>query len=592
MPSRRLIALIGGGAALTAAAAVTLFTHREPATPPPERIAKLVIASPPAAPVYASKPLAAGKLNKMATPTTSTGLGAGGASNVFGPGGLGAGINQALGAGGAHGIGGLGTSGRGAMNLGGKGLLGTGLGGGGVAPTPEPAQGDGYRDWGVNGFVLAKEDRLSTFAVDVDTASYALARRKLREGTLPAPESVRVEEFLNYFHYDYPTPVDGPLAVFLDAAPSPFNPERQLLRVGLQARPLAVSERSPLHLTFLVDVSGSMQGADRLPLAKRALRILLDNLREADTVALVTYAGNVRLVLPPTGISRRGEIAEAIEALDASGSTAMSSGLELAYQQAMKTLDGRSQSRVLVLSDGDANVGATTHEALLAQISRYVKEGVTLSTFGFGVGNYQDALMEQLADKGNGNAYYVDSLFQARRLFQEQLGATMEVVAKDVKVQVEFDPGRVKRYRLVGYENRDVADADFRNDRVDAGEMGAGHTVTALYEVELLPGADAQAAWAKAHVRAKLPRGEVAQERSFPLSRVSARFEDAHRDLRFAAATMATAELLRGSAHALAWPLPKIQAIARDASADRTDRAELVELLERMQALRLRVVRR
>ncbi len=513
------------------------------------------------------------------------------ASKVFGPEGLGTGIQHSLGglesgigAGAGH-IVGLGTRGSGAGG-GGLGFAGLGL------PSEPIRSGEGYQDWGVNGFISAREDAVSTFAIDVDTASYALSRRKLRAGMLPPTESVRVEEFLNYFRYDYPSPDSGPLAAYLDAAPSPFQPNRYLLRVGLQAKRLSIRERKPAHLTFLVDVSGSMQSPDKLPLAQRALRILLDNLNDGDSVALVTYAGNVRVVLPPTGLEHKARIAEAIDALSANGSTAMGAGLTLAYQQAMRTLDAQSESRVIVLSDGDANVGATSHDQLLRQIASYVKKGVTLSTVGFGMGNYQDNLMEQLADKGNGNAFYVDSVAQARRVFQEQLGSVLEVVAQDVKIQVAFD-SRVVRYRLVGYENRDVADTDFRNDKVDAGELGAGHTVTALYEVELAEGAANEGGWAVARVRAKAPRGEVATERQFALTpeNVASRFEDARADLRFATAVMATAEVLRQSPHARGFDLAQVSAMARDAAAGRAERVELQELIERAQSLLGRVAR-
>ncbi|HEX8540046.1 MAG TPA: von Willebrand factor type A domain-containing protein, partial [Cystobacter sp.] len=386
-----------------------------------------------------------------------------------------------------------------------------------AAPRPpaDPVSNtEGYRDHGVNPFVSAVEDKLSTFAIDVDTGAYTLARRKIHSGSLPAQEGVRVEEFLNYFRYSYPGPTDGtPLAVHMDAAPSPYTKGRHLLRVGVQGKQLSVSERKSAHLTFLVDVSGSMSSPDRLPLARRALRMLVDNLRDGDTVALVTYAGNVRVALHPTGMEKKAIIHEAIEALEAGGSTAMASGIDLAYAEAMKTLDGQSVSRVIILSDGDANVGVTSHEEILERIRGYVKEGITVTTVGFGMGNYKDAMMEQLANQGNGNHYYVDSLMAARRIFQEQLGGTLEVIAQDVKLQVEFDPAQVARYRLVGYENRSIADIHFRDDKVDAGELGAGHSVTALYELELKHGAGEGLATVR--VRAKKPRGEKATEREF-----------------------------------------------------------------------------
>ncbi|MFP2911322.1 vWA domain-containing protein [Pyxidicoccus sp. 3LFB2] len=452
-----------------------------------------------------------------------------------------------------------------------------------TAQAEPPPSAEGYTDYGVNPFVTVEEDPLSTFAIDVDTASYTLARRKVLDGTLPPKEAVRVEEFLNYFRYTYPEPTaaDGPLTVHLDAAPSPYTPGRHLLRVGVQGRRLSVSERKPAHLTFLVDVSGSMQSPDRLPLAKRALRMLVDNLRDGDTVALVTYAGNVRRVLPPTGMEHKATIHAAIDDLSAGGSTAMASGIDLAYQEAMKTLDGASLSRVIILSDGDANVGATNHQDILKSIRGHVKEGITLTTVGFGMGNYQDTMMEQLANQGNGNHYYVDSLLAARRIFQEQLGGTLEVIAQDVKLQVEFDPKQVERYRLVGYENRDIADRDFRNDRVDAGELGSGHTVTALYELQLKPGAGEGLATVR--VRAKRPRGESATERAyrFPAPALAPTFDKANADLRFATAVMGAAELLRRSPHADRWRFEQVRDIARAATPPgNAERAEFLALLE------------
>jgi Ca-activated chloride channel family protein len=451
-----------------------------------------------------------------------------------------------------------------------------------------------YGSYGINPFVTTSEDRLSTFAIDVDTGSYTLSRRKIHEGSLPAQDGVRVEEFLNYFRYDYAGPRDGsPLAVHMDAAPSPYTPGRHLLRVGVQGKQLSISERKSAHLTFLVDVSGSMQSPDKLPLAQRSLRMLVDNLRDGDTVAMVTYAGNVKVALPPTGLEHKAIIHQAIEELQAGGSTAMASGIELAYQQAMKTVDDQSVSRVIILSDGDANVGATSHDEILKMIRGYVKEGITVTTVGFGMGNYKDEMMEQFANKGNGNHYYVDSLMAARRIFQEQLGGTLEVIAQDVKLQVEFDPEQVARYRLVGYENRAIADIQFRDDKVDAGELGAGHTVTALYELELKPGAGDGLATVR--VRAKKPRGEKATEREFRFSGTSlaSTFERANRDLRFATAVMGAAELFRRSPHAQRWSFDQVMKIARGATPEgNAEREEFIRLLEKASPLVGRVAAR
>ncbi|MFY0572025.1 vWA domain-containing protein [Archangium lansingense] len=541
---------------------------------------------------------AIGKKDAPAPPLPAAQLfGSGSGGTAQGLGGLGIkGSGGGGGGGDVIGIGSIGTRGRG----GGYGQ-GVGMGAGASlngrasvrpptasVPAEPPSEGntEQYRDHGVNPFVTTAEDRLSTFAIDVDTASYTLARRKLLEGTPPPREAVRVEEFLNYFRYSYPEPEDSPLAVHLDAAPSPLTPGRHLLRVGVQGKRLSVSERKSAHLTFLVDVSGSMQSPDKLPLAKRSLRMLVDNLRDGDTVALVTYAGGVKLALPPTGLEHKALIHAAIEDLTAGGSTAMASGIQLAYQQAMKQLDGTSISRVIILSDGDANVGPSSHEEILKLIRGHVKEGITVTTVGFGMGNYKDTVMEQFADQGNGNHYYVDSLLQARRIFQEQLGGTLEVIAQDVKLQVEFDPAQVARYRLVGYENRDIADRDFRNDKVDAGEIGSGHTVTALYELELKPSAGEGLATVR--LRAKRPRGETASERSFrfPATALAASFPEASADLRFATAVMGAAELLRRSPHAERWSFEQVLKIARGATpAGNAEREEFVSLLERARAL-------
>jgi Ca-activated chloride channel family protein len=443
----------------------------------------------------------------------------------------------------------------------------------------------------INTWTLTQNDHLSTFSVDVDTASYTLARAKLLSGELPPADSVRVEEWLNYFRYRHPLPEPGvPLAVTMDAAPSPFAPNKHLLRVGVQGRVVDLAERQPAHLTFLVDVSGSMQSPERLPLAKRALRLLVDQLHDGDTVALVTYAGNVRLVLPHTGMNEKARIHAAIEALSAGGSTAMGSGVELAYQQAVKVLDSKSSSRVIILSDGDANVGRTSHEEILKLVAGHVKEGVTLTTVGFGMGNYKAVLMEQLADKGNGNHFYVDSLLAAKRIFVEQLGGTLEVIAQDVKLQVDFDPAQVNAYRLVGYENRDIADRDFRNDRVDAGEIGSGHTVTALYELDLK--ANAGAGLATVRLRAKAPRGTTADEKAFvfPGAALATRFGDASADFRFATAVMGAAEIFRRSPSAAEWSYDEVRRIAAGATPPgNAEREEFLSLLERAQALARRV---
>ena len=377
---------------------------------------------------------------------------------------------------------------------------------------PRAANTEQYVDHGVRQWEDPDEDHLSTFSIDVDTASYTIARRKLKQGRLPPPASVRTEEFINYFEYDYAPPTGPqPFAVHMEAAPSPFEPKLHLLRIGIKGEEAKGKERKPVHLTFLVDTSGSMRSRDKIGLLKRSLRFLVDQLEQGDTVALCTYAGSVRKVLDPTGMQRRDEIHAAIEALDAGGSTAMASGLELAYKLAYANIEGEAVNRVIVCSDGDANVGRTEHGPMLKSIRHYAEEGVTLSTIGFGMGNYKDHRMEQLADKGNGNYYYIDTFSEAKKVFGKQLMGTLQVIAKDVKIQVDFDSGLVEKYRLVGYENRDIADRDFRDDRVDAGEIGAGHTVTALYELEL---AEPRSRFCTVRIRWKKPKGVRADEKA------------------------------------------------------------------------------
>ncbi|AUX20222.1 hypothetical protein SOCEGT47_006870 [Sorangium cellulosum] len=459
-----------------------------------------------------------------------------------------------------------------------------------AAPAPEPQGSESYQDYGVNPVEDPAKDRFSTFAIDVDTASYAIARRKILEGALPPYQAVRAEEFLNYFDYGYPSPATGPFAVHLAAAPSPFTVGHHLVRVAVQGKRVSARERTPVHLVYLVDTSGSMRSPDKLGLAKRSLKMLTEALKPGDTVALCTYAGSVREVLAPTGVESKGRILAAIDDLTAGGSTAMASGIDLAYRLAERTLVKGHVNRVVVLSDGDANVGATSHEEILETIRRAKDKGITLSTIGFGQGNYKDVMMEQLANQGDGNYAYIDSEAQARRVFSEQVGGMLQVIARDVKIQVEFDPRFVKSYRLIGYENRDVADRDFRNDRVDAGEIGAGHSVTALYDVELRGAAPRieGAAPVVVRLRHKAPLGsDRAEETTVKLapSAIAAAFDAAPADLRFAAAVAGFSEILRRSPHARALRLSDVEAIARAAASRRGDQREFIDLVRRARAL-------
>lgn len=490
--------------------------------------------------------------------------------------------------------GGLGSVGYG---IGGGGT-GHGYGGGRIAAAPvrqtqlrgpaESVGSEAYEHYRPNAWTLTEKDNLSTFAADVDNASYTIARRKLGEGILPPKDSIRVEEFVNFYDYAYPAPTSGPFSVTMDAAPAPWSPDHHILRVGVATKAKSLRERAPANLVFLVDVSGSMSSPDKLPLAQRALRLLTEELADNDTVSLVTYAGNERVVLEPTSASNKAAILAAIEDLQSGGSTAMGAGIDLAYKMAARGNKPGVNSRVIVLSDGDANVGRTSHEEILGQIQGYVKEGITLSTVGFGMGNYKDTMMEQLANKGNGNNYYVDGQDEAKRIFVDKLSATLEVVAKDVKLQVDFNPAKVARYRLVGYENRDIADRDFRNDKVDAGEIGAGHQVTALYELELTAeGKLDPAGMVTTMVRHKAPTAESATEVSFTFAAaaMAQSIDAASADLRFATAIALFADKLRGNPDLKDTSLAVARALAAGAAATRRERAELVTLIDKAIAL-------
>ncbi|MFH1463179.1 MAG: von Willebrand factor type A domain-containing protein [Pseudomonadota bacterium] len=469
-------------------------------------------------------------------------------------------------------------------------------GGGYYAPPEEPAPApdvvvpsgtEDYTDYGVNPFTIVTQDALSTFSIDVDTASYTMARRKLGEGTLPPEAAVRVEEFVNFFDYDYAQPKDGPFAVHMEAMPDPFRPGHHLLRVGVQGDELSRSERPALHLVFLADVSGSMSSGDKLPLAKEAMHMLVDSLREDDTVGLCTYAGRVAAILQPTSAANKRAIHDAINSLESGGSTAMSAGIDIAYEMAWSTFKEGEENRVIVMSDGDANVGNTSWEVMLANIKGYADKGVTLSTIGFGMGNYKDTLMEQLSNKGDGNNYYVDSREQAQRLFVEDLGGTMLTIARDVKIQVEFNPQSVYSYRLIGYENRDIADKDFRNDRVDAGEVGSGTNVTALYDVILRDGYTRELATVR--MRWEAPGADkAATERAFRFDHTALKETSylTSRATRIAYSAATFAEILRHSPHAAEISLERLAQFATQAArpGDKDD-MELVELIRKADAL-------
>ncbi len=351
-------------------------------------------------------------------------------------------------------------------------------------PAMDPSAGEGYDHIQENDFIAVKDDPRSTFSIDVDTASYANVRRFLEGGSMPPPEAVRLEEMVNYFAYDYESPLGSdPFSINTEVSGTPWNEDTLLVSVGLQGERIDMSEVGPRNMVFLLDVSGSMNDPDKLPLLKEGLSMLVNNLRNDDRVSIVVYAGASGVVLEPTMGSDKPRIMEALQRLSAGGSTNGAQGIQLAYQMATKHFEKDGINRVILATDGDFNVGTTNRTELLELIESKRKTGVFLSVLGFGTGNMQDSTMEMLADKGNGNYAYIDSNAEARKVLVEEAGGTLVTIAKDVKIQVEFNPSEVESYRLIGYENRKLAHADFNDDTKDAGEIGAGHSVTALYEV-------------------------------------------------------------------------------------------------------------
>lgn len=335
-----------------------------------------------------------------------------------------------------------------------------------------------------NKFLAATQNPLSTFSIDVDEAAYSNVRRYLENGSIPPAGAVRIEEMVNYFDYNYPKPVNGePFTVNTEISECPWNPQHKLVHIGLQGKEIPVDNLPPSNMVFLVDVSGSMNEANKLPLVQASMNMLVDQLREKDKVAIVVYAGSAGLVLPSTSGSNKVKIKEAINNLEAGGSTAGGEGIILAYKTAKENFIKNGNNRIILATDGDFNVGVSSDDDLVRLIEQERKSGVFLSVLGYGMGNYKDNKMQQLADKGNGNHSYIDNIGEARKVLVNEFGSTLFTIAKDVKIQVEFNPSKVQAYRLVGYENRMMAAEDFNDDAKDAGELGSGHTVTALYEV-------------------------------------------------------------------------------------------------------------
>ncbi len=352
-----------------------------------------------------------------------------------------------------------------------------------------------FQDYGTNPEEDATWDNLSTFGLDVDTASYTVARRQVMDGNLPPYDAVRVEEFINYFQQDYPTPAGMAFGIYADGALSPFYPgDEYLLRFGIQGYREFETDRKPLNLVFVIDVSGSMDLENRLGLVKRSLELLVKRLNRYDTVGIVAYGSIARVVLQPTPASDQRQILNAINKLRTGGSTNAEAGLRIGFRMARANYDPGAANRVILCSDGVANTGSVTAESILGKVDRDRRGEIPLNSYGFGMGNFNDVLMEQLADQADGSYAYVDTLDEAQKLFVEQLTTGMVTIARDAKVQVDFNPNVVASYRLLGYENRAIADQDFRDDSVDAGELGPGHSATALYIVKLVPQAEGRIA--------------------------------------------------------------------------------------------------
>lgn len=460
----------------------------------------------------------------------------------------------------------------------------------GIDATPEPPSTEDmfFDDYGVNPFLDTEDDHLSTFAMDVDTASYTLTRSYLMDAqTFPPPEAIRPEEFINYFDVGYAGPEGGDaFAIHLAAAPAPFGFEdHYLLRVGLQGRYVAPEDRDPALLIFVIDVSGSMDRQDRLELVKQALELLVGQLREDDRVGIVVYSDQSRSVLDPTSASNADTIMGAINRLRPEGSTNVADGMRIGYAMAQEYMREGEITRVIVCSDGVGNVGPTGPDEILGLVADGVEDGITLSTIGFGMGNYNDVMMERLANDGNGNYFYVDTLREAQRVFVYNLTGTLQVIGYDAKVQVDFNPEVTDRYRLIGYENRAVADVDFRNDTVDAGEVGAGHSITALYELALEDARDAfddDAVIATVYIRYQDAETREVVEINKPLTagELYASIDDTPPDFRLHAAAAEFSELLRESYWAQDGDYMAVLDLAKPLIDEMANNAEVAEFVE------------
>ncbi|MBQ5429674.1 MAG: VWA domain-containing protein [Neisseriaceae bacterium] len=453
---------------------------------------------------------------------------------------------------------------------------------------------------------LVAENPISTFSIDVDTGSYSNIRRFLNKNRLPPRDAVRIEELVNYFDYDYPKSDNGtPFSISSEVFDSPFKTDAKIMKIALRADDRKTNALPPANLVFLVDVSGSMTSDDKLPLVKQTLHILTEQLRSQDKVSIITYASGEKLVLPATSGSNKKEILQAVDSLKAGGATAGEQAIQMAYREAEKAYIKDGINRIILATDGDFNVGITDRKALTTMVSEKRKSGISLSALGFGTGNYNEAMMEQIADAGNGNFFYIDSRREAKKVVGRELSATLMTVAQDVKIQVEFNPATVREYRLIGYENRQLKREDFNNDAVDAGDMGAGNKVTAFYEfvpvgkkgwiddsryatTPVAKGKDNEYAFVK--LRYKLPKQTQSKLLQQPVNAGSKPFHQASSDSRFAMAVVAYGEALRGCEYNGKMSWDDILALAKNNQKPDPygDRAEFVDLIEMAKSLSTR----
>jgi Ca-activated chloride channel family protein len=467
---------------------------------------------------------------------------------------------------------------------------------------PAPIETARYPDATPNGFEVVAEKPVSTFSIDVDTASYAVTRRFLRDNRTPPAQAVRVEEMVNYFPYAYPAPAAGeaPFRTMATVVPTPWNPDTQLLHIGIKGYDIPRSARPRANIVLLVDVSGSMAPRDRLPLLQQAFARFANELGDDDHVAIVSYAEGTRTVLEPTRGRERRRIVAAIESLTAGGGTAGAQALQTAYSLAERNFDPEAVNRIILATDGDFNIGPTDPRQLADFVAEKRKTGIYLSILGVGLDNLNDNLMQKLAQTGNGNAAYIDSLLEARKVLSENIGSTLFPIAEDVKIQIEFNPARVAEYRLLGYETRMLRRTDFNDDKVDAGEIGSGHTVTAIYEIVPIdskarradplryqrePGARADMSdeIAFLRLRYKQPRGEASQLIEWPVTRNAVtRWEAAPADIRFSVAVAAFGQKLRGESTVAVLTYADIARLAHDARGEDPEgyRAEFIQLVK------------